>query len=332
MNYGNILARAWKVIWKYKILWLFGILASCGSNASTGSGGGDTSGVNFRYEFGTYPDTLPPDLYRFFENMEEFFTQASYNWGMWVGLFILVIILLSFALFMLRVFGQVGLVRGSLKAEQGQPEKLSFAEITQEIKPFYWRLFGFHLLLFVASFVLVMLIITVIVAGSVVTLGFGLLCFIPLICLLVPLGWAISIIIKQAIIAMLVDDLSITDALKRGWQIVSSRATDFLVMGLILVVGAWIITILFSLPQLLALAPLLSAIFRGAWTNDWANLLDGLWLSVGCLVAYWPVLLVLRGIIHSFTETAWVLTYLEASPDRSLPEEPPQLEPEMETT
>ena len=332
MNYGKILSRAWQVIWKNKILWLFGILASCGNNANTGSSGVDTSGVNYRFDYGTYPDNLPPGFTHFFENMEDFFTQASYEWGMWLGLIILAVFLLSFALFMLRVYGQAGLVRGALKAEQDQAEKLSFAKITQEIKPFYWRLFGFHLLLFVAFFVVIGLILTIVITGSVVTLGIGLLCFIPLICLLVPLGWAVSIVIKQAIIALLVDDLSITEALSRGWQVVRSRITDYLVMGLILLVGAWIITIIFSLPQLFALAPLLSAIFQGAWTNEWANLLDGLWFTVACLVGYWPVLLILRGILNSFTETAWVLTYLEASPDRSQPEEPPLLESEMETT
>ena len=130
---------------------------------------------------------------------------------------------------------------------------------------------------------------------------------------------------------MLVDDLSITKALSRGWQVVRSRVTDYLVMGLILLVGAWIITIIFSLPQLFALAPLFGAIFQGAWTNDWANLLDGLWFSIACLLAYWPVLLVLRGILNSFTETAWVLTYLEASQDYSLLDEPLPLDTEMET-
>jgi hypothetical protein len=332
MNYGKILSRAWQVIWKNKILWLFGVLASCGNNANSGSSGVDTSGVNFRYDYGTYPDNFPPGFTRFFENMEDFFNQASSEWGMWLGLIILVVFLLSFALFMLRVYGQAGLVRGALKAEQEQPEKLSFAAITEEIKPFYWRLFGFHLLLFVAFFVLIGVFLSIVIAGSVMTLGIGLLCFIPLICLLVPLGWAVSIVIKQAIIALLVDDLSITDALSRGWQVVRSRITDYLVMGLILLVGAWIITIIFSLPQLAALAPVLSAIFQGAWTSDWANFFEGLWFTVACLVAYWPVLLILRGILNSFTETAWVLTYLEASPDRNTPdEEPPLLDSEMET-
>jgi hypothetical protein len=29
-NFGEVLTRAWQIIWKHKVLWVFGILASCG--------------------------------------------------------------------------------------------------------------------------------------------------------------------------------------------------------------------------------------------------------------------------------------------------------------
>ncbi len=332
MDYGKILSRAWQLIWKYKILWLFGILASCGSNANTGSSGADGSGFNYRFDANRPPDTLPPEMYHFFRNFSEFFERMSYQWGMWVGILILVVLVLAFVTFVMRVYGQVGLVRGALNADTNQPERLSFSEVAAEVKPFFWRLFGFQLLIFFVSFVLVGLIVLVVIAGTAMTLGIGLLCFLPLICILVPVGWAVSIVIKQAVIAMLVDDLTIGDSLARGWEVVRNRAVDYLVMGLILYIGGWIISIVISLPQLLALAPLFSAILQGAWTDDWQNILKGIWISVVCLVAYWPVLLVLRGILNTFTESAWVLTYLEASRAESEPGEPDQLEPEVEST
>lgn len=340
MNYGKILSRAWQVIWKYKILWLFGILASCGNNINNGSSGANSSGINYQYDSYNPPANLPPELYRFFYNMGDFFDRMSYQWGVWVGIFMLVIFLLIFITFAIRVYGQVGLVRGVLTAEKGQPEKLSLAEIHQEIKPFYWRLFGFQLLLFVVFFVLIGLIVAVVIAGSVLTLGIGLLCFLPMICLLFPVGLAVTLVIKQAVIAMLVDDLTIGEALSRGWNVVRSRAVDYLVMGLILIIGGWIIGLIFSLPQLFALAPLMSGILRGAYAEDWGNILSGLWISIACLVAYWPVLLVLRGVLNSYIETSWVLTYLEASGERAepiqteapdQPDAPELLEPEAES-
>jgi len=44
MDYGEVLQKAWKIIWKHKILWLFGLLASCGRGGGGGSGGGGSSG------------------------------------------------------------------------------------------------------------------------------------------------------------------------------------------------------------------------------------------------------------------------------------------------
>jgi uncharacterized membrane protein YgcG len=43
-NFGEVLTRAWKIIWKHKILWIFGILASC----ARGSGGGGNGGGGSR--------------------------------------------------------------------------------------------------------------------------------------------------------------------------------------------------------------------------------------------------------------------------------------------
>lgn len=330
MNYGKILTRAWQLIWKYKILWLFGILASCGNNTNTGSSGFNNSGVNYRFDAQNPPENLPPEMYRFFRGLPEFFDQLSYQWGVWVSILFLVIFLFIFITFLIRVYGQVGLVRGVLKADGSEPEKLSFAQIAEEIKPFYWRLFGFQLLIFAVLLVVVGLIALVIFAGTALTLGIGMLCFLPLICILIPVSWAVAVVIKQAVIAMLADDLSIGDSLTRGWEVVRNRAVDYLVMGLILFIGGWIITIIFSLPMLFALAPLLSSVWQGAITEDWRNIMGGIWITLACLVAYWPVLLVLRGVLNSFTETAWVLTYLEARREGGQPGEPELLEPEVE--
>ena len=47
MDYGEVLSKAWKIIWKHKVLWIFGILASFGQGSGGGSGGsGGNSGVS----------------------------------------------------------------------------------------------------------------------------------------------------------------------------------------------------------------------------------------------------------------------------------------------
>ena len=47
MDYGEVLSKAWKIVWKFKILWIFGILASCTGNAGSGVGSGGNNGVRY---------------------------------------------------------------------------------------------------------------------------------------------------------------------------------------------------------------------------------------------------------------------------------------------
>ena len=66
-NFGEILTRAWQIVWKNRVLWIFGILASCGrggssfnsSSSSQGDGGFDT------------PPDLPPQIQELFQTIEK---------------------------------------------------------------------------------------------------------------------------------------------------------------------------------------------------------------------------------------------------------------------
>ena len=49
-NFGEVLTRAWQIIWKHKVLWIFGILASCARGGGGGSSGG---GGNSGYQTGS---------------------------------------------------------------------------------------------------------------------------------------------------------------------------------------------------------------------------------------------------------------------------------------
>ena len=58
MNYGEILSKAWKIIWKNKILWLFGILAGCSASGVGGSSGGWSSAGSSGTNTTIKPDSL----------------------------------------------------------------------------------------------------------------------------------------------------------------------------------------------------------------------------------------------------------------------------------
>ena len=69
IDYGEVLSKAWKIVWKNKILWIFGILASFGQGSGGGSGGGGSNTTG--YSRGSDFDFSLPnfDTFDFFEEL-----------------------------------------------------------------------------------------------------------------------------------------------------------------------------------------------------------------------------------------------------------------------
>ena len=140
MDFGKILQRAWYIIWNNKILWLFGILASCG-NAGGGGGGG---GGNFSFDAssGNYGN-IPPEMRRFFFDMERFFNNM--NEGEVVGFVFAIIaiaIVLSLIVFLISTFGRVALIKGAHQADGGQSLGFGFNMISEEMNDPIAKEFG----------------------------------------------------------------------------------------------------------------------------------------------------------------------------------------------
>jgi hypothetical protein len=307
MDYGKILFRAWQIFWKYKILWVFGILASCSSRGSS---------PNFNYSFsrGNFGDFSPGEMPHF-HFFYRFFDLTEYYWGLiFLALFLLAL-LIGFIFFLISTYGQVGLIRGIRKAEVEKPEKLTFKEITAETRPFYWRLAGLKLLIFFGIMAVVILFVLFMMVFSMITLGIGALLILPLLCLFIPVMAVVSIILGQAAIAMVVEDLSISDALSRGWQVVSKNWVVYLVMGLILMIIGVIYSLITSAPVFVAIAPLFWTIFTAGPYEELGDLFLNFLRSttIWFMIAYWPVLIVLQGLLMTFTNSAWVLTFLEVT-------------------
>src|SRR6266496_3962261 len=87
-NFGEVLSRAWQIIWKHKVLWIFGIFAGC-SRSGGGSGGGG-GGSGFRTENGR-----PfPEFERLFNQIGQWISDHPWVIAAFV-VFILLLIVLS---------------------------------------------------------------------------------------------------------------------------------------------------------------------------------------------------------------------------------------------
>src|SRR5258708_16457756 len=115
MDYGEILARAWKITWKFKVLWVFGILASCGAR----SGGNCNFNSTYRSGgngFSNSTPNLPPAVMDALNRFALLFRDQSFIWK-FVTIAITVVCVLLILQIFLSIMGQVGLIKGVMEAD-----------------------------------------------------------------------------------------------------------------------------------------------------------------------------------------------------------------------
>jgi hypothetical protein len=319
MDFGEVLSKAWKIIWKFKILWLFGIFASC-SNGGGGGGGGGGSGAQYSGgDFGYYNN---------FNQIEPWAVVLI------IAAAILLFIIITILVLAVSTIGRAGLIQGTKMADQDEDVQLTFSNVFNSSKPFFWRILGLNLLIMVASFAIMIILVLFILFGTVITLGLGLLCLVPLICVLIPIFWVLTTFVEMANAAVVVDDLNVIDALKRGWEVFRGNLGEMVLMGLVLVIGGFIAGFIIAIPMILIVIPLAMSVMAAVFGNTEGLAIGGLVVSGLCFLAYLPVLIVVGGIIRAYIGAAWTLTYLRLTrgpATTSLPDEPlgPETLPEV---
>lgn len=296
-NLGEILTRSWQIIWKHKVLWIFGVFAVFAGGGSGGGGGGNTG-------YRTSSDEFPFSTEQF-RQFERGFEQAArfIEQNLWVIFaFAAFVIVLAFLFYALGIMGRIGLIRGVTKVERGA-ERLVFGELWSESMPYFWRVFGLNFLIGLAF----VLIFIPLVLFGVLTAGIGFLCALPLICILIPVTWAVMVVLEQAQAAIVIEDLGMWDGFKRGWEIVKSNAVNFIILALVLFIGGAIVGVVIALPIFLAVVP----IIIGA--GSLRETLTPVYIALACCALYLPILYLLSGILTAYIQTAWTLTFLRLS-------------------
>ena len=303
-NFGEVLTRAWQIIWKHKVLWVFGVLASCGRssgnyNSNSSGGGGDGGG------FGQPPD-LPPQVLRWFQTIEQNLTTV-------VIVLLAVVCIIWIVSIFLGVIGKVGLIRGTAQAEGGA-EALVFGELFSGSVPYFWRMFGLSLILSLPVFIIAVAI-AVVVAGGLVASGgeetalLAMVGMVPLligcVCLLVPVMFVLGMIFRQAENAVVLEDMSVMPAITRGWEVFKANLGPVILMAIILGVIGFVAGLIIIVPFFIIAFPAMLAFMAGDGQN-----LTPLYLLGACFCLFIPVAWLIQGIIIAYTESAWTLTYM----------------------
>lgn len=316
-NFGEVLTRAWQIIWKYKVLWVFGILASCGQG---GGGGNNTrwqeSGNN---GFGGGPD-LPPQMMEWAQWIEQ-------NVTTFIAITLAIICVIWIVVMFLSTIGKIGLIRGTAQAEAGA-ETLVFGQLFSESMPYFWRMFLLSLILALPVFLIgagiaIMVLMGVLAASTGGDAGvFTALGTIPLAiacaCLLVPIMLVLSLIFRQAERALVLEELEVIPALSRGWEVFKSNLGPIILMAIILGVLSFVLGLVIVIPVFAIVFPSMFAFMMGGGENMTPLILAGI-----CFCLYIPVAWLLQGILTSYTESAWTLTFMRLTgntPSDSLPQ------------
>ena len=296
-NFGEVLTRAWKIVWKHKVLWIFGILASCGRGGGSGNGGGGNNNFN-----GSSPN-LPPQVMQWLQWVQNHITQ-------FIAITLAIVCIIWIIVAFLSTIGKIGLIRGTAQAEGGA-ESLIFGQLFSESMPYFWRMFGLSLIVVIPILILVVLLIVMAIyaegsgtASASILSGFALL-IICCICLFIPVMIVLGMIFRQAERAIVLEDLGVLPAISRGWEIFRANLGPIILMAIILGVIGFVVGLVIAIPILIIVFPALIAFIAGGAQNNTPLIFMGV-----CFCLYLPVLLLLNGILTAYSESAWTLTYM----------------------
>ena len=321
-NFGEVLTKAWQIIWKHKVLWIFGILAGCGR----GNGSNSSSWRESNNRFNQY--TPSPQMERWFQNIED-------NLKLYIAIGIAVLCIIWILAIFLSAIGKIGLIRGTAQADGGA-ESLIFGQLFSESMPYFWRIFALTLILGLPILLIIIPVAVLAVLGMAASgggdiAGLGLLGMLPIMlgcfCLLVPIMFVLGMIFRQAENAVVLEDMSVLPSLSRGWEVFRANLGPVILMAIILAIIGFVAGLIIAIPVLFIVIPTVFAFFIGQGQSYVPLIFMGV-----CLCIYIPFALVLQGILTSYTESAWTLTYLRLTrkPDeiQPTPEENKPIQPE----
>lgn len=314
-DFGEVLTRAWQIIWKHKILWIFGILASCargGGNNSSSSRNSTQSGDPFTSDSPLFLNDIMRDMINFFEKAGKWFVENTWVIFVFIGFILL--------LWVLQIFfaniGQIGLIRGAYHAEM-DVEQIRFGDLFGESLRYFWRVIGTSLIIwlpvvvaFIGMFVVFIFSFAAQSRGegqNQFTAASGLF-FLAFCCCLIPVMAMIGLYYSQVIRALLLENLGIFASLSRGWQVFSKNILGLILMGIVLIIFNLVISVIVSIPALIAIAPLVFKFMEGS-VDTWQPVI----LTIVFLCLYSPISLVFQGVAMTYMQTVWTLIYIRVT-------------------
>ncbi len=297
MDYGNVLARAWQISWRWKVLWILGLLAGLGRAMSGGSNTRYTTGSG---EWGGPKDFgIPPEVF-----------------GALAGAACLGLII-GIALWVISVIARGGLIAGVQQVEE--EGDTSFGRAWRAGASRFWTLFGIGILAAIPMIIALLLGIAVLgttffagLSASGSSSGLGRIgailapvacCSVTFLCGLFIIALVLAQIRIYAERAAIMEGLGWIDAFKRGWEVLKENLGPTIVLWIIFFLIGMGLALLITAAMVVLMLPFI-ALLTSADPASWAV---GPLCCGGVIAAV--VFAVIVAFIETFTSAAWTLAY-----------------------
>ena len=283
-DFGEILSRALQITWKHKVLWVFSALPALLS-------------------FLIFPFMFVP---MFFMDEGSFNTPFFIEEPVYVFLFIAFGILISLLSYVLYGISSSAVTLGVIRADEGV-ESFTFRGLIDDSRKYWWRVLGVLLLVGLGVSVIFMVIFGCMAIFGAVTIGIGYICMAPLMLLMYPAMLVLYGVIEESQVAVVVDDLGVTDAIQRGWELVRANFWRIVLISLVVYVGVGILSSV-------AMLPLMSPFFFFPFLVDGgqfdASPRTMILVMGGFSLLFLPVMAFVQGIGITFLKSTYALVYL----------------------
>jgi hypothetical protein len=288
MDYGDLLTRAWKIVWDNKWLVILGLVVALTSGGSNGGSrfnyGGSNSSAQNQGEF-DWRDLENMDQ----QDLEQFLSKALPIAGVSAAILIplcCIVLLIGIALW---VAGTIS--AGALIAGVDQIEREGTSRLPDAWRPAWakgWRLVGINLVAIIPGIVFFLVMAGIVFAAIATTsnvsdsaigpaVGGLIALFAVLCCAFVLVSIAIGALLIFAYRACMLEDTAVFESYGRGWEVLRGNIGQAIIILLIQVAISIVLGLLLILPSLCCLLwPLLLLVgavketyFSTLWTLGW---------------------------------------------------------------
>jgi hypothetical protein len=293
MQYGELITRAWTIVWRHRYLWLLGALGGGEAGTNFGGFGNVGNGANFgggRGQVGQWVQQALPLLL-----------------GLGIVLFVVAI-----AYFLISCVATGALVRAAAEHDAERPFGLRMAWHvgTRKFAP----ILGLRLLAFVIVLVVAIVLTGLVLAGVASLSGGGaavlgalaIALAVLLVIALIPAAIAFSLVLTLATRAIVLEERRVFDALGRAVRLLSARLGRVLLvwlLGLLLGLAVGVITGIALAVAAIPLALVGVIVYAGFGTAA------TLTAAIPLVIVFALAAIAVSGAAGSYISTYWTLAF-----------------------